>query len=216
MIIDAPVIEASPDQEYPQVVKLKTGLYGGLFARYSEVKDRPKYDGDGMEAKFFVSFVVTHDAAARQLPYFSEAFTGIRPKIYYDATSGKMSTYVAFLAAIGGKDWTPATVVEAAKKGTLPDLDTLIGRPALLFISPSLKADKNGNFSNKIDANRGGFEKVDAALARAIHPIFKAAEFGYTKDGKMQYLAKPVAAYQKDVVENDAHSGDNFDEEIPF
>ena len=218
MIIPAPVVESTGDQEYKQVVKLKSGLYGGLFARYSEPKQYAKFEGEGTELQFFVSFIVTHDAAANQLPYFSEAFARIKPKIYFDPGTGRMSTYVAFLAAISEKGSTPASVVEAAKNGKLPDLDTLIGRPARLFIAPAQKADKHGNFANKIDTMRGGFEKVDVALAKAIHPLFKASEVAYTKDGKMAYLAKPVTAYQEDIVVDDAPSAaaDDGFEDIPF
>lgn len=217
MIISAPVTEVSPDQEYKQVVKLKNGLYGGMFARYSQPKEYDTFDRTAKEMKFYVSFVVTHDAAAQQLKYFSEAFTGIRLKIYYDPTSGRMSSYVAFLAAISGKEWTPAAVVEAARNGKLPDLDTLIGRPAQLYISPAAKADKKGLYVNNIDTMRGGFEKVTPVLAKAIHPLFKAAEFDHNKEDGRCFLVKPTTAYQEDVVEEEAPLEDPFDDsEVPF
>lgn len=222
MRIDAPVTEATSDYERKQVVKLKTGLYAGLFARYSIPKQYQKFNEEGTEEKFFVSFVVTHDAAANQLPYFSEAFAGIRTKIYYDAQSGRMSSYVALLNAIGGSELNPDKILELAHAGSLPDLDELIGRPALLFITPSPKADKNGLFANKIDTMRGGFDKVNPAVWKAIKPIWQAAEYetGDNAGQHIRYLAKPVTAYQEDVdaVEGRGYSSAEDDRfsEIPF
>lgn len=208
--------------DYKQPVRLQRGLYGGMFSRYTAPKQYAKFQSQETEEKFFVSFVVTHDAAGRQLPKFSEAFCGVRTKLFFSEESNMMSTLCAFYAALLHGKLTAAQIAEASDD-ELPDLDELIGYPAQLFIDPSTRADKNGIYVNKIDTARGGFDPAPIELKRAIAPLYKQKEVGHSEDGRA-YLKKPAPEYEDPGVRSfePSNNGDgyfeseNYDRDIPF
>lgn len=210
----------SSGQEFQQPVKLQRGLYGGMLARYSAPKLYQKYQSTDTEEKFFVSCVVTHDAAGRELPYFSEAFAGIRTKAFYDSAKGFKSTFVAFWEALMNGKMTPDEIVDAAEANELPDLDDKIGQPIRMFIIPSQKPNKNGILENKIDTQNGGFERPDALFAKAILPLYNTIDKRYSEKSGLMYLAKPTTAFEADIPLEARNAGagtDDFDpNEVPF
>ena len=215
--IMAPRVEGS-DGEFTarQVVKLKGGLYGGMFAWYSLPKLYQKYQSTDMEERFFVGFVVTHDRAYRELTNYSEAMMGVKTKRFYDATTGMKSAYVSLLYALfGGKK--SYEEIEGMSDDELPDFNDLIGRPATLFIEPNQKADKNGLFGHKIK----GLEPADKEFTAAIKPLYKL-KTTETNDKDVTRLTLPCAAYEDDVLPSTNGSLpteddlDDLDDEIPF
>lgn len=217
--VAAPKVEAGSNDFTPkQAIRLTNGLYGGMFAWYSLPKMYQKFDGSGQEEKFYVGFVITHDKANKQLKHFSEAMIGIRPKLFYSPDNGMKSSYVALLYALmGGKK--SCEQIADMDTDDLPDLDEMIGRPVILYIEKSTKADKNGIYSNKIK----GLEPADKDLIAAIKPLYntKKAEKG---DKGTVYLLEPKAVYEDEIdpseVQQASEQSDDFgadlDDEIPF
>lgn len=199
-----------------QVVKLQRGMYGVLLARYTMPRLVQKYQSNEQEEKMFLSFLVTHDRTNAQLPHFSEAFVGIRPTLFYDPKTGKMSNYVAVVWALtGGK--VPREQIAPQDQTVVPyeiDWDTLVGRPGLALVEPANKANKNGLYENHLKS----IEPPDQSLQRAIKPVWDDKEIGKNKDG-LAFLIHPTPAYEEDV-QGSSSPGVPYDDggadEIPF
>jgi hypothetical protein len=219
-IVSARRAEAGDSFDRKQVVKLGKGLYSGMLSRYTLPKMVRKFGSEDEEEKMFLSFVVTHDRTNQQLPHFSEAFTGVRPTLFYDPVTQSKSNYVAIVhALIGGK--VPCEQIAPSDPYAAPyefDWDKLVGRPAILFLEPSTKPDKNGLFINKLKS----IEPPDAGVIAAVKGLHQARKVETTEKG-LAYLTYPATAYQDDA---DAASpgsttaadsaGDDLEDEIPF
>ncbi len=194
--------ESSEEFERKQPVRIRQrGIYGGLLKRYSAPKFYPKYKSNETEEKFFVTFLLTHDAGARPLPRITEAFCGVRTTRFYDGTQDQATTMVRLYAALLNGKLTPEQIADMSESEWLqhaPDLDDLIGYPAMLSIAPSMAPDKNGIYVNKIDtASPACIMPADAAFRKAAKPIYDAADFKYDKNG-LRFLASPEPQYEED------------------
>lgn len=194
--------------EVKQPVRLERSIYGGMLARYSLPKMYQKYQSNEMEEKFGLTFVVTHDKADRELPRFSEAFTMVRTKLFYNPESGMKSALTAILFALFGGKKTLEEIVEM----DLPDFDEFIGKPVQLFIEPQAKPDKNGVVGNKVSE----VQPPSKDLARAIKPLWEAKETAYTEKNGLLYLTKPAAQFEEIGGGSDSIPPDDFDEDLPF
>lgn len=215
MKIAAP--RSNSSEEYKKPISVTRGLYGGMFKSYSLPKQYTKYKSTEMEEKFFVTFLLTHDAGGRPLPAYSEAFCGIRTKRFYDSSKDLATTYVRFLDALLNGKMTPEQIADC-DDDELPDIDELIGYPAALFVKP-------GESANGIDTQNGGFMRADAVTRKAISGIYKTSEMGYSSKNQLRYLMKPECTYQDDAAQSEtiaqqSSSHNVFDEiaddEIPF
>ena len=217
--ISAPIVDSSGDSSFDreQVVRLPAGLYGGMFAWYSLPKEYPKYQAEGTEMRFFAGFTLTHDRSNQQLPYFGEAIMGIKPKRYFNAETGMISSYVSFLyALLAGK--VPMEKIVAMTDEELPDLDELIGRPVLLTVEPHAKPDKHGIYGTKVKK----IDPMDAALWKAIKPLYDAKQEianGRDQTWRLQVpkpaLEEEARAHKASAMPEKPTAGE-LDEEVPF
>ncbi len=211
--------ESNESYDRQQPVRLKQrGIYGGLFKRYSMPKQYTKFQSTEMEEKFFVTFLITHDAGARPLPRATEAFCGVRTKRFYDGSKDLATTMVRLYAALlNGK--MKVEDIASCDDDDLPDLDDLIGYPAMLFVKPAVKPDRDGIFANQIDTQAGGFQPADMAMRKAAKLIYDKAEFKYDKNG-LRFLASPETQYESPgdngSIEDTEPEYDDADDTIPF
>ena len=209
--IIAPRVESSGENEpRQQVVRIDSGLYGGMFSWYSMPKMYAKYQSTEVEEKFYVGFVVTHDRAYRELPNYSECMTGIRTKRFYDETTGMKTAYVSLLFALFGGKKSYAEI-EGMSDDELPDFNDLIGRPVTLFVEANTKPDKSGLFGHKAK----GIEPADKELIAAIKPLYAAKKVTENDKG-IARLVLPCAAFADDVLPASVTDDEVDMDEIPF
>ncbi|MDE2102367.1 MAG: hypothetical protein KGL39_34290 [Patescibacteria group bacterium] len=215
-IIHARKIEAGDydTDDRRQIVRVPTGMYGGMFSWYSRPKNYRKFQSEEEEEKFFCGFVLTHDRTNQRLPHFSEAIASVRTKLFFDPNNGMRSAYVTLLyALLGGK--TPFEQIAGMED---VDLDEYIGYPVILFIEQNTKPDKNGLFGHKVKS----MEPADPKLRAAIAPLYKDRKVETVgKDGDMKRLAFPAPALEDEAqaTGNSGSSSDfgrDLDDEIPF
>jgi hypothetical protein len=209
----------SDTYDHKQPIRLSRGLYGGLLQRYSAPKEYKKFDSNEMETKFFVSFLITHDAGARPLPKPTSAFCGVRTKRFFDSTKDIATTMVRLYDALLNGKMSTAEIADCDDE-QLPDLDELIGYPAMIAIKPALKADKNGIFPNQIDTQaNGGFLRPDKAMRAAAAKIYTSADMKYSDKG-LRYLASPAEEFEEDgdsaLVGSESLDSIEDDDQIPF
>jgi hypothetical protein len=222
MRVSSTVVTGDGDFPREQPVRIGAGMYGAMFARYTEPKMYQKYNSQEEEEKFYVSFVITHDAAANPLPRFTEAFAGMRTKRFWDKKTGKQSTLFNFYCALLHGKFTPEQII-AWQTGEEPDLDEYIGFPIRLLIRPAQAPDKNGIYQNKINTEAGGFYEADGNLRKAIKPLFLARKVGVAENG-IEFLTEPKAEFDPIGTQPAVQEGDgfgtsdaaNFDEDITF
>jgi hypothetical protein len=187
-----------------------------MFAWYSLPKTyavfKPKPGKPTQEERFYMGFVLTHDRAYRELPAFSDAMTAVRPKRFFDATTGMKSTYMAVLySLLGGKK--SYEEIEAMADDELPDFDDLIGRPVTLFIDSNKEPDSNGIYGRRVTS----IEPADTELIKSIKPLYAERKTEVTDKGVTR-LVSPAAQYEDDAPASAAPAIDYgiLDDEIPF
>ncbi len=187
-------VESNEQRVRQQPIRIAQGLYGGLLASYSKPKIYKNIKSGEDEEKFYVRFLVTHTAALKQLPKFTEAFCGVRTKLFYDEQKGTASTMVRLFGALCAKTLTMREIADGAD---LPDLDDLICWPAMLMIKPYNGPDADGIVSNMIDTQAVGFMPPDPEYRKLALPIYKKADMTYGENGSaLRYLKSPSAEFE--------------------
>jgi hypothetical protein len=173
-----------------QPTRLLNGVYGGMFAWYSQVKTYAKFQSTETEERFYVGFVITHDRASRPLPEYSETMMTVRPKLFYSAENGMKSSYVQLLYALLGGKKSPEEIAEM-NLDELPDLDDLIGRPCWLSVENGPRPDKNGVYNLRLKS----LDPADRDLIAAIKPLYNSKEIEVGDKSGTARLKAPCAAY---------------------
>lgn len=210
-----PVAESNKTFDKRQIVRVTNGLYGGLFAWYSLPKDYPKYKKpEETEQKFFAGFVLTHDRSNQQLPHFSQASLGVKPKLFYNAESNMVSTYTQLLYVLNGGKLTREEICSRQDW----DLDEFIGKPAILFVQENNGQDANSNYTSRITS----MEPADNDLIKVVLPLYKErkTEEQDIKGTIVTRLVYPAPEFEEDVEDGQTSEVVELpadpDSELPF
>lgn len=176
-----------------QPVRLPAGWYAGMFANYSEPMRRPKYQSAETEERIVVAFLVTHSADEQRLPSFSEAVRTMSLKLFWDPQrnlSSKLFEFYTALLSSGKHAMTQEEIIRAGDDA-LPDLDALIGYPAMLLIEPATKPNRHGVYRENIRS----FLPATPNLRKAIGELYRSAEFERSNRGLL-FLKSPKPEYE--------------------
>lgn len=176
-----------------QPVRLPGGWYAGMFANYSEPMRRPKYQSNEIEERIVVAFLITHNADEQRLEHFSEAVRAMSLKMFWDPQrnlSSKLFEFYAALLSSGKHAMTPEEIVRGGDEA-LPDLDLLIGYPAMLLIEPATKPNRYGVYRENIRS----FLPATPNLRKSIGELYRTAEFERSNRGLL-FLKSPKPEYE--------------------
>jgi hypothetical protein len=143
-----------------------------------------------MENRIYLKFLITHGVNEQPLPQITEAGAFIGHKWFYNESTKMASKYFEFEYALMAKDFaTKQDLFDTAADDRM-DLDDLIGRPALLEISKSAVANKDGVFN----LNVKNFKPIPSSAQKVLLATYKT--FAYAMDEKeLKHITFPKAVY---------------------